>query len=152
MYAIKYGEVYLVSTDYGSIKATKTPKLYENLKTAKTALDMMVGELTSSIEHYSKRIEDLEAALVKSEKLVIKHQATYDELVEQPYKLVADKVKAIQSKIYNAGRDVDNAKYQMADARRSIKRWQKALAVNPHIVVFGDRPLDTTDAFEILKA
>ena len=152
MYAIKYGDVYLVSTEYGSIKTTKTPKLYTGIKSAKAALDKMVGNLTGSIEHYSKRIGDLETALEKAEKALVKHRATYAELIEQPYKLVADKVKAVNSKIYNADRDAYNAKYQLTDARRSIKRWQKALAQNPHIVVFGDRPLDTTDAFEILKA
>ena len=152
MYAIKYGEVYLAKIEYGSINTTKTPKLYPSLKEAKAALDKMLTNLNGSIIYYTKKLDDVEDSLQKAERDLAKHRAKHDELVEQPFKLVEEKVKAIRSKMYNVQRELENAKYQKTDYVRSIKRWQKALAVNPHIVVFGDRPLDTTDAFEILKA
>jgi chromosome segregation ATPase len=152
MYAIKYGEAYLAGVQYGSIKTSKTPKLYTSLKEAKTRLDAMVEDLNERIQFMQSRLEDFDKAIAKADTALTAARNKRLALIEQPYKSVVDKVKTVDSKIYNATCDLDNAKYRRADALRSIKRWQKALATKPQIVVMGDRPLDTSDAFEILKA
>jgi chromosome segregation ATPase len=152
MYAIKYGDVYLANVLYAGIKTSKTPKLFTSLKEAKDKLDSMVQSLNETIEYVTTRLEGFDKAIAKADATLTAARNKRLELIEKPYKLVVDKVKTIDSKIYNAERDLDIAKDRRADALRTIKRCQKALATGPHIVVMGDRPLDTTDAFEILKA